>query len=79
MLSSVSSPADFGYALGFDYLLEPEIKGKVQVHIGQDRRDNSPLRGAGFRIDDSAIGLQYAGLQPFTDQVEECPVVYPQT
>ena len=69
----------FSSALGFDYLLEPEIQGKVQIHIGQDRRDDSPLRGTGVWIDDGAICLQYAGLQPFPDQVEERPVVYPQS
>src|SRR6267142_1292608 len=41
---------------------EPEVQNVMQIHVGQHRRNNSPLRGAQCRVDDLSIFLQYACL-----------------
>src|SRR4029077_16415854 len=61
-----------------DVALKPGVEHFVQVHVREQRRDDSPLRSAGIGMRDASL-LHHSGVQPFSDESEQHSVSYPLT
>src|SRR5208282_2985658 len=57
-------------------LLDPEVENIVEIDVGQQRRDDRPLRGAHHRRGADPV-LQHTHCQPFADQAEDPLVANP--
>ena len=67
---------DFSATRPLSLPLHPQVEHIVQVHVGEQRRDNRPLRSA-FRAGFPLIVVHDSSLQPFGDQAQEPLVSYP--
>ena len=53
-----------------------EVEHVVKVHVRQNRRDHTALRGAEFRVR-HRTGLHHARVEPLADEAQQRPVSHP--
>src|ERR1041385_4983815 len=74
----VSEAHQLGFAdkLWFHVAFKPRVEHLMQVHVRQERRDDSTLRRARFGVAKLPL-LHYARVEPLADQAQHDAVSYP--
>ena len=57
----VPNQASFALCVPFDDFMKPQIQRVMQIHIGQDRRNNSALGSPRQRVRHLSVGIQHPG------------------
>ncbi len=72
-------PNQAGLALGvpLDDFLKPQVQHVVQIHVGQDWRNDSALGSPRQRMRHLSVGIEHPGPEPFPDQPQQLLVADP--